>query len=108
MSSPKDVEHMKAAVAEPDPALEPPVNRSRFQGIPVVPEALGDADGELRHVGLAQHDGPGLFQVGDGRCVLVGDEVGHYARTGGGTDSLGPELVFDRNRDTVHWAEIVA
>src|SRR4029450_781458 len=39
VSSPREVAHMKAAVAPPEPLLEPPVNRSRSQGFRAVSRA---------------------------------------------------------------------
>ena len=39
VSSPKDAAHIKAAVAAPEPLLEPPVNRSKSQGLRAVSNA---------------------------------------------------------------------
>src|SRR5262245_62372831 len=39
VSSPREVAHVKAAVAPPEPLLEPPVNRSRSQGLRAVSKA---------------------------------------------------------------------
>ena len=39
VSSPREVAHRKAAVAPPEPLLEPPVNRSRSQGLRAVSNA---------------------------------------------------------------------
>ena len=97
-----------AAAAPPD---DPPVMRSS------VPRVVGDAE-ELvvglhvarppRQVGLAEHDGAGGLEAGDGGCVLGGHVVGELRGATGRADALGLDGVLDRDRQTVERPEHVA
>ena len=83
---------MKAAVAPPEPLLEPPVNRSRSQGLRAVANAGQTGGAELGHIELAQENGPRRFQLGDHRGVFIGNTIVENGRAAGGTDARRVEL----------------
>ena len=65
------------------------------------PAADGVAHGELAHVGFADDDGAGCFQIGDYGSVGVRHEVGADFGGVGGADAGGVYLVFDADGNAV-------
>ncbi|MNZ49045.1 hypothetical protein D3C78_668020 [compost metagenome] len=59
----------------------------------------GGAEGQLVHVGLAQHDGAGLAQRTQARRVLARHEVGQRRGAGGGRQAGGVDVVLDHDGD---------
>ncbi len=57
--------------------------------------------GPTGDVGLAEHDGAGVLQPRDGRCVLRGDVVGELDRAARRADALDLDRVLDRDREPV-------
>ena len=56
---------------------------------------------ELREVRLAEDDGAGHAQAGDGDVVLLGQQLGEEARSAGGGEAARVERVLDRHRHAV-------
>ena len=76
VSSPREVAHRKAAVAPPEPLLEPPVNRSRSQGLRAVSNAWDKLVVPNSVIlSLLQENGPRRFQLGDHRGVFIGNNI---------------------------------
>ena len=73
VSSPNEMAQREAAMAAPEPLLDPPASRRRFHGfrtISTVLVSVAHAGSELRHVQLAQKYGPGALGPGDDRRVF--------------------------------------
>ena len=61
--------------------------------------------GEFSGNRLAQYDGPSFLQPGNAGRVVLGNEVGVYARAGGGLHALGVEDILQAHWDAGHYAE---
>ena len=109
VSLPVVMVHWPAAVAEPEPPLEPPLTPLGVPGVvhmAVVGVLAGGAIGELVHIQLAQQDGPGLAESGGHSAVLGGYEGVEDAGAGGGADAASVEEVFQSHGDAVERAAV--
>ena len=109
VSSPSEVAQRKAAVAAPDPPLDPPAELFRSQGLRgVLNRCVNPVIANSLRLVLPSSTAPAVLQPGDHCGIVVRHEVSGDAGAAGGADTPGPDLVLDSHRDAVHRAAIVA